>query len=59
MTISQHLQFLALMLPTVVLLVLATVSLADPALELLAAPPPVSVPAYPHAMDDAGHEAAY
>lgn len=58
MTILQHLQFLALMLPTVVLLTLATISLAEPDFEFLCARP-AALAAVPHAMDDAGYETAY
>lgn len=50
MTKTEHLQFLALMLPTVVVLILAVVSLAEPDFSALAAPP---------AVDEAGHETAY
>lgn len=61
MTKSEHLQFLALMIPTVLLLVLAAVSLAEPDVEPLVQQPPtyyVHVPA-PQGVDDPGHETAY
>ena len=35
MTRKEHLQFIALMLPTIMLLALAAVSMASPAIELL------------------------
>jgi len=58
MTKSEHLQFLALMLPTVLLLVLAVVSLADPDPDT---DPVMQQPAIyvQQAVDDAGHETAY
>jgi len=56
MTKSEHLQFLALMLPTVLLLVLAAVSLAQPDPAALIDQP--TLPVY-SAVDDAGHETAY
>jgi hypothetical protein len=43
MTTSEHLQFLALMIPTLLVLALAAVSLADPDFEALAAPAPMVV----------------
>lgn len=58
MTKSEHLQFLALMIPTVLVLVLAAVSLADPAIEVLLDPSPAAVTA-PADVDDAGRETAY
>lgn len=58
MTKSEHLQFLALMIPTVLLLVLAAVSLADPDIEPVIQQPAIYVPAA-QAVDDAGHETAY
>jgi hypothetical protein len=57
MTKSEHLQFLALMIPTVLLLVLAAVSLADPDIESVIQQPAIYAPAEP--VDDAGHETAY
>ena len=57
MTKSVHLQFLALMLPTVVMLVLAAVSLAAPDIDVLLEPA-VYLPVQA-AVDDAGHETAY
>jgi len=59
MNASEHLQFLALMTPTLVVLVLAAVSLADPDIEVLRLQPVVQAPAVPAAVDDAGHETAY
>lgn len=60
MTTSEHLQFLALMIPTVVLLVLAAVSLAEPDAVPIVHQPAIEVPAGPPpAVDDAGHETAY
>jgi len=56
MTKSEHLQFLVLMLPTVMLLVLAVVSLADPDIEPIIQQPAIYVQ---QAVDDAGHETAY
>ena len=58
MTKSEHLQFLALMLPTVLLLVLAVVSLADPDVEPIIQQPAIYTPAA-EAVDDAGHQTAY
>ena len=58
MTKSEHLQFLALMLPTVLLLVLAVVSLADPDIEPVIQQPAIYATAA-QAVDDAGHETAY
>jgi len=58
MTTSEHLQFLALMLPTVLLLVLAAVSLAEPDVEPLVYQAAIYIPAA-EAVDDAGHETAY
>jgi hypothetical protein len=57
MTKSEHLQFLALMLPTVVLLVLAAVSLAAPDTDVLLEPA-IYLPVQA-AVDDSGHETAY
>jgi hypothetical protein len=57
MTKTEHLQFLALMIPTVLVLVLAAVSLADPAIEVLL--DPGTAVAAPVNVDDAGHETAY
>jgi hypothetical protein len=58
MTKTEHLQFLALMVPTVLVLILAAVSLADPAFELLDPGHAVAASA-PATVDDAGHETAY
>ena len=58
MTKTEHLQFLALMIPTVLVLILAAVSLADPAIEVLLDPSPVAITA-PAGVDDAGQETAY
>jgi hypothetical protein len=57
MTKSEHLQFLALMIPTVLLLVLAAVSLAAPDTDFLLEPA-IHLPVQA-AVDDAGHETAY
>ena len=57
MTKSEHLQFLALMIPTVLVLVLAAVSLAQPDPGVLAEPP-LQLPLQA-GVDDAGHETAY
>lgn len=57
MTKSEHLQFLALMIPTVLLLVLAVVSLAEPDVEPIVHQPAIHVQAQD--VDDAGHETAY
>jgi len=59
MTKSEHLQFLALMMPTVLLLVLAAVSLAAPDVEAIAHQPAVYLPSAPQPVDDAGRETAY
>jgi len=59
MNASEHLQFLALMMPTLVVLALAAVSLADLDIEVLRPQPAVHALAAPAAMDDAGHETAY
>jgi len=58
MTTFQHLQFLALMIPTVLLLVLAAVSLAEPDVEAAVYQPAIYIPAA-DAVDAAGHETAY
>lgn len=58
MTKLEHLQFLALMIPTVLLLALAAVSLADPNIELIIQQPAIYLQAA-QAVDDAGHETAY
>ena len=58
MTKLEHLQFLALMIPTVLLLTLAAVSLADPDIELIIQQPAIYLQAA-QAVDDAGHETAY
>lgn len=58
MTKLEHLQFLALMIPTVLLLALAAVSLADPNIELIIQQPAIYLQAA-RAVDDAGHETAY
>ena len=57
MTKSAHLQFLALMLPTVLVLVLAAVSLANPDPGILLEPS-IQLPVQA-AVDDPGHETAY
>lgn len=59
MTKTEHLQFLALMIPTVLVLVLAVVSLADPAIEVLLDPRPAVAVTAPADVDDAGDETAY
>lgn len=59
MTKSEHLQFLALMLPTVLLLVLAAVSLADLGVEGIEHQPVIYYVPAQAAVDDAGHETAY
>jgi hypothetical protein len=59
MTKTEHLQFLALMIPTVLVLVLAAVSLADPAIDVLLDPTPAAAVTAPADVDDAGHETAY
>lgn len=56
MTRIEHLQFLALMLPTFILLIAATISLAAPAASL---PPIVEVAAAVAPMDEAGRDATY
>jgi hypothetical protein len=58
MTKSEHLQFLALITPTVLLLVLAAASLADLNIELIFQRPAPSLQAA-QAVHDAGHEIAY
>ena len=58
MTKSEHLLFLALMIPTVLLLALAAVSLAIPDPDFAANPPAIQLPPQA-AVDDAGHETAY
>lgn len=58
MTKSEHLQFLALITPTVLLLALAVVSLADLDIDLITQPPGIHLQA-PQAVDDAGRETAY
>ena len=58
MTKLEHLQFLALMIPTVLLLALAAASLADPDIELIIQQPAIYLQAA-QAVDDAGHETAY
>jgi hypothetical protein len=58
MTKSEHLQFLALMTPMVLLLALAAVSLADLDIEFILQQPAIYLQAV-QAADDAGHETAY
>jgi hypothetical protein len=58
MTKSEHLQFLALITPTVLLLALAVVSLADLDIDLITQPPGIHLQAA-QAVDDAGRETAY
>ncbi|HEX6296846.1 MAG TPA: hypothetical protein VFZ74_09725 [Burkholderiales bacterium] len=58
MTKLEHLQFLALTIPTVLLLALAAVSLADPDIEFIIQQPAIHLQAA-QAVDDAGHETAY
>ena len=58
MTKLEHLQFLALMIPTVLLLALAAASLADPDIELIIQKPAIYLQAA-QAVDDAAHETAY
>ena len=58
MTKSEHLQFLALMIPTVLLLALAAASLADLDVEPIIQRPALSLQAA-QAVDDAGHETPY
>jgi hypothetical protein len=47
------------MMPTVLLLVLAAVSLAAPDVEAIAHQPAVYLPAAPQPVDDAGRKTAY
>ena len=58
MTKSEHLPFLLLMTPTVLLLALAVVSLADLDIDLITRPPGNYLQAA-QAVDDAGRETAY
>ena len=56
---SEHLQFMALMLPTLLVVALAAVSLADPDAEPIAHQPAIEV-TIPHAsVDGQGRETAY
>lgn len=57
MTTSEHLTFLALLIPTFILLVAAAISLSHPAPEVLTHPVSVAAPAYP--VDACGCERTY
>jgi hypothetical protein len=61
MKVTEHLLFLALMVPTLVLLVLAALSLAEPAHPSTAAMPQTMAagPAGSHPVDERGYDGTY
>ena len=61
MKLSEHLMFLTLMVPTILLVVVATLLIAQPAqpADLRKPLPMAAAPAYTFPVDDSGHEGTY